>query len=61
MAHSHHLIDTHHIDEHPAAMFGLMIGTLAVLMTVLVLSIYSHASNAGRQSGGAPVHSATQR
>jgi hypothetical protein len=60
MAH-HHLIDPHHIDDHPAATFGLMIGTLAVLMAVLVFSIYVRADDAGRRGFAAPMQSATHQ
>lgn len=60
MAHRH-LIDPHHIDDHPDATFGLMIGTLAVLMAVLVFSIYIRADDAGRRSFGMSIQSASQQ
>jgi hypothetical protein len=60
MAHRH-LIDPHHIDDHPAAMFGLMIGTLAILTAVLVFSVYMRADDAGRRSFGSPAHVTTQQ
>lgn len=60
MAH-HRLLDPHHIDDHPDATFGLMIGTLAVLMTVLVFSIYVRADDASQRHFGSPIQSAQQR
>ncbi len=48
--HHHHDL---HLDEHPAAMFSVMIGTLAVLMAVLVISVYARAIGA-RHFSSAP-------
>lgn len=44
-----------HTEDHPAAMFGLIIGTLAVLMAVLVLSMYFRADDARRTGHGLPI------
>jgi hypothetical protein len=59
MAHSHRLIDSSQIDDHPAAAFGLMIGTLAVLVSVLVFSIYARVDEAGRRMAASPATSVT--
>jgi hypothetical protein len=37
-------------------MFGLIIGTLAVLTAVLVFSIYQRADDARRSAHGLPIH-----
>lgn len=60
MAHSHRLIDNHHVDDHPAAAFGLMIGTLAVLVSVLVFSIYVRVDEAERRMMARPAHPIAQ-
>lgn len=41
-------IDHHSVDNHPAAMFGLLVGTLAVLVTVIVFSIYDNVQQASQ-------------
>ncbi|HVX98159.1 MAG TPA: hypothetical protein VHA55_00040 [Pseudorhodoplanes sp.] len=43
-----------HADGHPAATFGLIIGTLAVLTGVLVFAIYAHVDGARRTAHGLP-------
>jgi hypothetical protein len=42
----------HHarIDDHPGAMFGLIVGSLAVLMMVLVFAVYDRAQEASKHS-----------
>jgi hypothetical protein len=41
-------IDHHSVDDHPATMFGLLVGTLAVLVTVIVFSIYDNVQQASQ-------------
>jgi hypothetical protein len=60
MAHRH-LIDPHHIDDHPDATFGLMMGTLAVLTAVLVFSVYMRADDAGRRGFDTSIQSTQHR
>ena len=49
-------------DHHEDTIFGLVIGTLAILVTVLVLAIYDRAQDASkhRLAGEAPKLSATK-
>jgi hypothetical protein len=55
---AHHRV---HADDHPAAIFGAMVGTLAVLMAVLVFAIYSRVDDARRAAHNLPVHSMHQQ
>ncbi len=51
----------HPVDDHPATVFGLIVGTLAVLVTVLVFSIYGAAQENSKHRGPLPQPSLIRR
>ena len=49
------------LDDHAAAMFGLLMGTLAVLVSVLVFSVYDKAQDASQSRQLSPSRTITQQ